>query len=831
MNHLTIGATGEEVRKLQEKLREFDYDVGPADGEFGPRTRRAVVDFQEEHGLVADGAVGAETGVELDLGDDVEFPEIELERRSFRRLIVSNPNYFGTVPDLPFEQVTEKAGDTSYEELTCVGYDPAIERLEAVVSIKRTYGYSGDVCSDGSTEYVRFFVDRDRDGTWEDLGLGSTSVFDVPGAKPLSYAVALDLDEERTLCTDPELPRIRAILSWNDEPTAGDPTYQPVWGNHYEANIQIDTRSPTIGDLVPVDLDDALVAGLNLDEPLPFSKQSLSAGALLEAYKGTSVPAHRAGFTAFNRLLSGTLPRGPAGDPTMSAMPVGFTPIPEPGPGPWPGPEPWGPDDFPWSTIPLPEEFEIDIGDILDNLAETSGNTQYEELHCIGLQRSMLTGVFTVKKPAGYSGGLCREGSPEYVAFWERSGSGAWSHLGTTSVQTHDIAEIPEGGLQYAAHLPVDLSHHRKPCGEGPSVVRIRAVLSWNVEPPATNPSFVPTWGNRIETHVHVLPGPAALPAGRLAIGTVGSVPTTFVQQAAGTAANGRATGPSVSNGFTASDAPFGGLVTITGSPDDGLTPTASGAGALKYRVSVRPYQPGGGSAPWTPLTDEFDVYTYDQPWVPQPMTVDGDDYYTYVPGTINDVLAMWRTSDDGVYELKVEAKRGDGTAVHTDVISFDDGTTDSEMYVRLDNTQPESAIDITGYVPAGSTSTEPAGECGFLNVGDTVVGTFTAKDVNLRSYSLFVRPSGPANGATVDETTTPVVLSNDGGGNGTWELETRWSASDGSTEEMDSCGYTVHVHVVDNTIVNNHYNGHRSGKSVGFCLLEEGQVVTGGGE
>jgi peptidoglycan hydrolase-like protein with peptidoglycan-binding domain len=829
--HLTIGAEGDEVRAVQEKLREFGHDVGPVDGQFGPRTKAAVADFQEARGLVADGVVEARTGNELEITDEIEFPEIEPERRSFRRLIVSNPNYFGTVPELPFEQVTEKAGDTSYEELTCVGYDPAIERLEAVVSIKRTYGYSGDVCTDGSTEYVRFFVDRDRDGTWEDLGLGSTRVFDVPGAKPLSYAVALDLDEERTLCTAPKLPRIRAILSWNDIPTAGDPTYQPVWGNRYEANVQIDTRGPTIGDLVTaVDLDDVLLAGLDLDEPLPFSKPSLDAGALLEAYKGTSVPAHRAGFTAFSRLLSGTLPRG-TGDPSMSATPVGLTPFPEPGPGPGPGPEPWpwGPDDYPW-TVPLPEEFELDIGDVLDDLAETSGNTQYEELHCVGLQRSVLTGVFTVKKPAGYSGGLCSEGSPEYVAFWERNAAGGWSHLGTTSVRTHDIPGIPEGGLQYAAHLPVDLSHHRKPCGEGPSVVRIRAVLSWNTEPPATNPNFVPTWGNRVETHVHVPSGPTARSEGRLAIGTVGSVPTPFVEQAPGTAANGRATGPSVSNGFTASDAPFGGLVTITGSPDDGLAPAASGAGALKYRVSVRPYRPGGGPAPWTPLTNEFDVFTYDEPWVPQPMTVDADNYYTYVPGTINDVLALWRTSDDGVYELKVEAKRGDGTAVHTDVVSFDDGSTDSEMYVRLDNTRPESAIDITGYVPAGSTSTEPAGECDFLNVGDTVVGTFTAADENLRSYSLFVRPSGPANGATVDETTTPVVLST-GGGDGTWELETRWSTSDGSTEEMDSCGYTVHVRVVDNTIVNNHYSGHRSGDSVGFCLLEEGQVVTGGGE
>lgn len=837
--HLRTGSTGEDVAKLQEALAERDYDVGPQDGDFGPRTRRAVVEFQRERNLEADGVVGADTWEELGNPAEVEFPDIEPERGSFRQLILENPNYFGTYPELPYEQEVEKAGDTTYEELTCIGYEPGVERLEAIISIKRDEGYKGDVCTDGSTEYVRFFIDRERDGNWEDLGMSSTRVYDVPGVKPLDYAVSLELDEAEELCFEPNLPRIRAILSWQDEPPAGDPDHDPVWGNRLEADIQIEDRDPLLGDVVDVShLEEELVAGLDITTALSFSKPSLDTGTLLRKYEDTSVPAHRAGFSAFSGMLSGKLtgwpgtpPGGPGGgDPIPDDFPPDDFPPEEFPPDDLP-PEDFPPDLIPDVPIDIPPDFDFDIGDVFGDLTETTGNTQYEELHCVGLNRSTLTGVFTVKKPAGYAGGLCHAGSPEYVAFWEWDDSAAgWSHLGTTSVQAHDISAIPGDGLDYAAHLPVDLSHHRHPCGDGPSVVRIRAVLSWDEKPPASNPNFVPTWGNRLETHVHVPPGPEAREEGRLTIGTVGDVPTPFVEQAPGSDTNGTATtvGTSVMNGFTATDAPFGGLVTITGIPDDGLEPAADGPNSLKYRISYRSNPPGSSPGPWQRVTDEFDVYTYDNPWIPQPMSTDSDDFYTYVPGTINDVLAKWRTNGDGVYELKVEAKRGDGTPVHTDLISFSDGTTSSQMFIRLDNTAPAAEIEITGYVPSGSSSTEPAADCEFLNVGDTLVGEFTADDKHLRSYSLYVRPSGPANGASVEETSSPTVLSK-GGGDGTWKLETEWTASTNggtTTEQMDRCGYTIHVRSVDNTIVGNHHHGHRNHDSSGFCLLGEGEEV-----
>ena len=58
---LRRGQNNETVRRLQERLSASGFDVGAADGKFGPRTERAVRDFQRSQGLRADGVVGRRT--------------------------------------------------------------------------------------------------------------------------------------------------------------------------------------------------------------------------------------------------------------------------------------------------------------------------------------------------------------------------------------------------------------------------------------------------------------------------------------------------------------------------------------------------------------------------------------------------------------------------------------------------------------------------------------------------------------------------------------------------------------------------------------------------
>jgi len=59
------GSTGPSVVSLQTQLNTEGYTVGLADGIFGPKTAKGVVQFQTDQGLTADGIVGAKTQAAL----------------------------------------------------------------------------------------------------------------------------------------------------------------------------------------------------------------------------------------------------------------------------------------------------------------------------------------------------------------------------------------------------------------------------------------------------------------------------------------------------------------------------------------------------------------------------------------------------------------------------------------------------------------------------------------------------------------------------------------------------------------------------------------------
>lgn len=66
--HLAVGATGERVVALQQRLQELGYFLLEADGTYGPATQQAVWALQKAAGLYRDGVVGPRTQDALDRG-------------------------------------------------------------------------------------------------------------------------------------------------------------------------------------------------------------------------------------------------------------------------------------------------------------------------------------------------------------------------------------------------------------------------------------------------------------------------------------------------------------------------------------------------------------------------------------------------------------------------------------------------------------------------------------------------------------------------------------------------------------------------------------------
>lgn len=59
------GSRGDQVRLIQQKLKQYGYLTGQADGIFGRATYDAVILFQRRNGLTVDGRVGSATAAAL----------------------------------------------------------------------------------------------------------------------------------------------------------------------------------------------------------------------------------------------------------------------------------------------------------------------------------------------------------------------------------------------------------------------------------------------------------------------------------------------------------------------------------------------------------------------------------------------------------------------------------------------------------------------------------------------------------------------------------------------------------------------------------------------
>lgn len=710
------------------------------------------------------------------------------ERTHFKNLLISNPNYFGNLPESKYKPVKQISGNTTYEALECLGYNPSLDLLEATIHIKLPNGFSGDLCSPGSIEYVRFYVDYGGGKGWEDVGLASFTTHDLPNIldcakqpdKPLAYVVTCPLKPyERNFCIFPELPKIRAILSWNLQPPAGQPNWPPVWGNVIDRHIQVQPRPLLLVDVIKALPADALknlpdLSQVVATEPFPLpgpgpvefnelAKMYQPADAHSPAVQKAAshaVPAHRFGAA----LIQSALEQGDQETFLQMASQ--------------------------WQSVGL------DLSKAAAALQELSANVSYEELTCLGLEYNLdrLVATFKIKRPAGYSGNLCTHGSQEFVAFWaDWNDTCEWTYLSTVQVNVHDIASIPADGLFYSAILPVDLSALHLPCQKGPKIARIRAVLSWNTPPSTTNPDAPVYWGNRIDAHIQLRPGDPIKPGvpyisiiGGIGVADINVFGNGMTQSTATFALGGSPADPWLLD----RECPFGGLIIVQGPPVIGA----------EYRLWAR--------LQGQPLTEQviknpFHVVNWlgIGSWItPNPVT--GFVNYLSTLANIDQVLAHWTPPGDDIWEIRLEMTTGGPsvfTAWHT---------------IQLDNTAPRRKPPTPPFEPPEVTCEihiDSGGDCKDFNVTTMISGHFTARDTHFGGFSLQTLPSSMSPNAP----TTGVPLTSQtatfASGGSVWQL---------NTSGMKPCGYVVLLQVWDRTIVNSQPGSHNYNfYDVGFCL------------
>ncbi|MFZ5798870.1 MAG: hypothetical protein C4563_03475 [Desulfobulbus sp.] len=724
---------------------------------------------------------------------------VEKERTEFKGLLAANPNYFGTFPECGLKAVSKLRANTRYEELLSVGLYPELDLLIAIVNLKLPHGYQGSLCTGGSYEYVRFFIDWDGDGDFgdpgEDAGIAAVNVHDFfdletigPGEmRPLSYALGLKVSSQRKLCNVPRLVKVRAILSWEDPPPEGSPDFPVVWGNVLEKWIQVRPARYRLKDILNHhDLRKLRLDATMVDTDIPISRPvSLSPDKLEKLYSREDVPAHRYNFHAINEIVR-IVRKYPSRLAVLKRDPR-FTAV---------------------------EQSVL-------TLLKPKPSIKYEELRYVGLsyEPAQLVANLTIKLPVGYNGDLCTEGSYEYVAFWLQVHDGIepccrWQYVGTTCVNVHDIKPIPVGGLQYAVYLPVDLSFLKQQSGKQ-IVVRVRAVLSWHDRPDPADPEQLPAWGNRVETLILVKPDkwgkaggarPLVWTVGNMAVENISGNSATRITSSLG---DGYANGVAAAGGFIAEESPFGGMIAVSGKitlPPD----MPASADRLMYRVQ---YRKTGGV--WRNMVDNFTVRLRINgiPSGPLEQSPDEDGYYRYLEDiqgatalprveVLDNILAIWRTpvtDGDGLYTLRI--------LVHAPGASPRQGVppehaASDEVSVMIDNAAPLAMISLA------------EGGCPHIATGKKVSGSFSAADRHFWRYAISVQPSSGPHPPTVSQAAGQYpVLAAPGLTNASFTLTTG--------KDTSPRGYVLHVSAWNRTIVNNSFPGNQAQADVGFCLVD----------
>lgn len=681
---------------------------------------------------------------------------------------------------------------TDWEELMCVGYNPDLSQLMAIISIKLENGYSGGLCSNGSTEYVRFFIDWGQNDGFQDVGLTSFKVYNIPdnasdSHHPLKYMVYLPLDDEkyRRCCNKPVILKLRAVLSWNEIPSL-DPNDTPYFGNVLDVSIQISPKNTLYcllqESIIKKEVD--ILQSLDLNAALPKLKPvPILLEKLLPKYKKADIPDHRTFYTPLIQVLKEDIPK--------FHMSVKFDPS-------------------------LLDKFKIDIDKVKTFLLDEEANTSYEELICVGLNTSsdILGAIVHVKKPLGYGGNLCEMGTEEHIAFWaDWNNNGNFDeYLGTVSINVHDIANIPDEGLYYSIPFPANFTQHLSECSS-PNIIKIRAVLSWNAPPSVVDPDELHTWGNRCTSLVQIRSGSSSTELMSL-IYDVGGVPIEVISSDTYLAY------PSLFFDTTSrypacTNRPFGGNVNIRGRIYNTGVP-----GSVYFQVQYSKH----GTTDWLPVCHDV-AFELMHPDINDPLypkeTVpinSPDGWFPYLenPNATPPILerlnhlSTWSTGSlEGVYDIRV-AYTEDYPITPSSVIHYSEIVT-----ITLDNTgfsvSPTANVVIdTNYSLDLILS---GGDCRKFAKGTMLQGELRALNNNFWRWRLELQPKTHYHGHPTDfEPFRNYDSLADQG-----DAQTSWSLP---TNDLDPCGYTLTIWAYDRTIVDSSSSHHHwNKKAIGFSI------------
>ena len=266
--------------------------------------------------------------------------------------------------------------------------------------------------------------------------------------------------------------------------------------------------------------------------------------------------------------------------------------------------------------------------------------------------------------------------------------------VGTSIVELHDIPG--HSGLSYSAILPYDFSKFKQVC-QDPKVLKVRAVLSWNVEPTALD---TPYWGNFKESYIQLAPKnwvgsqPKMILVGGIAVDNINPISGLTLPNAKF----------EINQNPVLDGSRFMGKIAV-----HGVSAPYTG---MKYRIKVVNLTTGSSNYVNEPLT----LIGYDSSYnvVHTVINPDASNYYTYQAYHLNITSQLALFSPGGNERLNI-------------IIEHIDSTSDSQI-IQMDNTNPSVTLKIND-----------EGECVHFKKGDIILGKFSATDNFLYKFTLGV--------------------------------------------------------------------------------------------